>query len=508
MSGDNLTIGVYSFYNSGTGAPSNSSYQSLLNSLSGGLASLTGGTHGSFTDLIGSSSPVGPSLNSFLTTKDGDVVGAPKAHLNWILLDNQFNYVSSNGQSGAVPVGSAGVLNTLSTAIAVKTSGYLYIWASNETPNWPVFFDNLSVQHISGPMLEETHYYPFGLTMAGISDKAIKTQYAQNKFRYNGKELQNQEFGDGSGLEEYDYGARMQDPQLGVWHAIDPLADKSRGSSPYNYASSNPIRFVDIAGMASALYDCPTCGDGGVEGRKGDAWTDMDGGGSSWYTTFFSSGPIKSVTQKISDQEMQKFADDAQTEKTVRDQIHDHDYLGAFNTMYGHYADLKRISRDYFIVDGESFVAKQLVKGEDAAAVTDGRDATGRDRITFDQRKWDQVLTGNYSYGWLVRSLYHEFVHVMQYQHLNGLSFDGNSFMAEFQAYNMTILNHNLPAYTQREIHWNVGVAISKMISQPNAQYMTDQYRGPIANLLNKCTPDVKQKYQNQLAGYVCVLVY
>lgn len=274
MAQDTLFIRGSSWYNQGSNPASYLPLPvgNLMSALSTGLTGAATAAEGSV--VLGASGLLQPDATNFINSQPVTTPTAPKAYLNWIFFDEQFRYVSSGSGSEQVAPNS-GAVNQLPpvTAIAGK-SGYVYIYMSNADSLTTVYFDNFQVTQSHGPLTEEDHYYPFGLAMAGISDRAM--QFGKdNHYKYNkGSELEEHNFSDGSGLQWYDTHLRTLDPQLGVWRQIDPKPNMSE--SPYAAMGNNPALKNDPMGDTLALFR-----------PDGSFWRFEDDGKKDWSGVFY-----------------------------------------------------------------------------------------------------------------------------------------------------------------------------------------------------------------------------
>lgn len=252
MAGDKFNIRVSSWYKANGTSPGTpvSPLTDIVTALSNGVPAISGGKvlSGQLTSTV-----LNPQVTNFLTDRDASTVTTrPKAYVNWILFDEQFNYVAGSGFE-QVPDESY-YNNTTSTPrnyphtktnLPINKTGYLYVYVSNETHNINVFFDNLQVTHTRGPLLEETHYYPFGLIQAGISSKAAGgTGYPENHKKFTSQELD-----EDLGWNTYQMRWRTMDPQIGRFLQIDPLASDYVHNSTYAYAENRVIDGIDLEGL-------------------------------------------------------------------------------------------------------------------------------------------------------------------------------------------------------------------------------------------------------------------
>ena len=255
MAGDTIQIGAKAFYKSG---PAQQNQNAVPQDMLGALISAFGNGQGTAepghgaTNTAGNSTPFNNDFNNAYQRlkekdKDADNPQRPKAYLNFVLFDEQFNLVEDNSGVKQVQAQPDELQTLAQDKMVMEKSGFLYVYTSNESPQ-DVFFDNVTVLSLPGPMLEETHYYPYGLTMAGISasmpDKRLKTNE-----KYNGIEFSAGEFSSGGGLEIYDAYFRNLDPQIGRWWQPDPRPNVTLSS--YASMELNPIRNTDFFGDTS-----------------------------------------------------------------------------------------------------------------------------------------------------------------------------------------------------------------------------------------------------------------
>jgi RHS repeat-associated protein len=121
--------------------------------------------------------------------------------------------------------------------IRVPKNGYCLVYVSNES-QLPVYFDNLQVRHDRGRILEENHYYAYGLKIAALSSRAFGG--TPNNYQYQGDYS---EFDDDLGWN--DFLLRSYDPQLGRFLQHDPYDQFASG---YVGMGNDPGNVVDPTG--------------------------------------------------------------------------------------------------------------------------------------------------------------------------------------------------------------------------------------------------------------------
>ena len=231
--GDVVTVKVKGYYN---GTPTNNQTVNWGMVL-GNLGSTAGNANSG--EVSSQNSPfvlnLGLSVTPTAVNSSSSVV--PNGYLRGVFYNKDGQPITTGAQIAYLQ-SSVSSWQDLELSFTATERGYLQVYVANESDQ-EVYFDDMTVEHTPQLIVQENHYYPFGLELKGIQKKGTP----EHRFKFNGVENE-QSFG----LNWNETHFRSYDVQLGRWHQIDPKAEKFFGHSPYVAFNNNPLFYTDPMG--------------------------------------------------------------------------------------------------------------------------------------------------------------------------------------------------------------------------------------------------------------------
>ncbi|MBX2922898.1 MAG: hypothetical protein KF746_11940 [Chitinophagaceae bacterium] len=247
MAGDRISAQVSYYF---AGAPGNSNTNMVSNVLGSLIASLSNGEAATSVVKAGSTG-----INSLLTASpDFAAIAAPtgsggttpEAYLTMLFFDERFNLVSVT-DGGVVQAQVAATWSTATAPLVLANTrapknGYVYVYVSNRSDQH-VYFDDFKVSVTAGNIIEENHYYAFGMKITAISSKKMGNAnegVLQNNYQYQGAFSEMDE-----DIAWNDFPLRNYDPQIAKFVQMDPFGQYA---SPYSGMGNDPVNLVDPSG--------------------------------------------------------------------------------------------------------------------------------------------------------------------------------------------------------------------------------------------------------------------
>ncbi len=172
-----------------------------------------------------------------------DMYFVPKGELVLELRDSTDSLIFEKRER--LTISSAVSWEKLVSDLDIKEDGNLKVYIDNSDSE-TMYFDYLKIEKSSitrAIVIQENHYYPFGMNMKGIEELDLQSldNEEEHRWQFNGVE-KNESFG----LNWNETFYRTYDSQLGRWNAVD--SKPTYEHTTYMGMGNNPMKYNDVLG--------------------------------------------------------------------------------------------------------------------------------------------------------------------------------------------------------------------------------------------------------------------